>query len=132
MSDLLTEHIMQGLMPELQKALAGRIDQVIGAAGDDVLAAVLRQYLEDHGQELMAPVVEIERLKRKALLSPEEVQIVYGFKPRTLDDWRNRKVGPEYEKPGGRVKYRTTTLDAFCRSSRVLTSGSPQTLRSVS
>lgn len=128
---MLSDKLLQNIAPELSEALSERIEELVGAAGRDVLVTALQLYLEKHGNELLAPVLEVERLKRKKLLTPAEVEIVYGIKRRTLEDWRHKKVGPEYEKPGGTVKYRATTLDAFCRSSRVLTSESPS-LRAAS
>jgi hypothetical protein len=122
---MFSDALMKELMPQLGEAMAERIDALLGDAGREVLERAIREYLERHGAEVLAPVVKVERLKRKTLLTPEEVEIVYGFKRRTLEDWRLKKIGPEYEKPGGKVKYRVTTLDAFCRASRVLTSESP-------
>lgn len=121
---MLDESVIEKLAPELKRCLSDRIEEIVGEAGKDVFFAALNLYLERFGPEILAPVVEIERMKRKKLLSPTEVETIYGIKRRTLEDWRFRKVGPEYEKPGGQVKYRATTLDAFCRSSRVLTSES--------
>lgn len=122
---MLNEALLKGLLPELAASLSERLEELLGSAGRDILVTALQLHLEKHGEELLAPVLEIERLKRKKLLTPAEVETVYGIKRRTLEDWRHKKVGPEYEKPGGTVKYRATTLDAFCRSSRVLTSESP-------
>ena len=93
---MLSEQLLQEMMPELGAAMARRIEEALDVAGRDVLAAALEQYFATHGRELLAPVVEMERIKRKTLLTPAEVEEVYGIKRRTLEDWRFRKIGPEY------------------------------------
>jgi predicted DNA-binding transcriptional regulator AlpA len=56
-------------------------------------------------------------LTAKELLTPAEVEIVYGLKPNTLRQWRYEGHGPRYVKtaPGrsGLVMYRRTDIDAW-------------------
>jgi hypothetical protein len=107
---------------ELRKNIDEAVRRIVDNSAEQALERALVLYLERHGAELLRDVVGIERLKRKTLLTAAEVETLYGIKRRTLDDWRLKKIGPEYEKFGGAIRYRVTTLDAFFRAARVATS----------
>jgi hypothetical protein len=46
-------------------------------------------------------------------LRQDAVAARWGLSPRTLEDWRWRKVGPPYLKIGGRVHYRLQDIEAW-------------------
>jgi hypothetical protein len=47
------------------------------------------------------------------LLCPEDIERVYRIKPKTLAQWRWKKIGPDYIKIGGMVRYRLSDLENF-------------------
>jgi excisionase family DNA binding protein len=44
------------------------------------------------------------------LLSPSQAAQLLNVPVRTLDGWRNRRIGPDYLKVGRHVRYRRTDL----------------------
>jgi len=66
--------------------------------------------IDDALERLLAPVAEVERLKRKEYLTPEEVELIYGLKPKTLANKRLKAQGPEYIKDGDRILYRQQAI----------------------
>ena len=55
-------------------------------------------------------------------LSKEQAAEHLKVKPRTLEDWRHRRRGPAFYRPGGdrgRVLYRVEDLDAYVAAARV-------------
>ena len=52
------------------------------------------------------------------LLTPAEVCAILGVKPRTLEDWRARRSGPElpYVRLGRTVRYRAEDIDRIIAS----------------
>jgi hypothetical protein len=55
-----------------------------------------------------------ERVRRLqdqlGVLDRETTAAVLGVQPRTLDDWRQRRIGPPSAKWGGRVFYRLNSI----------------------
>lgn len=46
-------------------------------------------------------------------LDQEALARRWSISPRTLEDWRWRKIGPRYLKVGGRVIYRLEDVEAY-------------------
>ena len=57
--------------------------------------------------------------EEKIMLSPQEVEKLYGVKIATLAAWRGEGTGPDYFKVGHLVKYKKTELDAWVEEQRV-------------
>ena len=72
-------------------------------------------------ERLLAPVAQIERLKRKECLSPEEVELVYGLRATTLANKRSKAQGPEYIKDGEKILYKQKAIKAYLEARIVLT-----------
>jgi predicted site-specific integrase-resolvase len=53
---------------------------------------------------------------RSNLAEPDEVAEFLKVSPRTLAQWRWRKIGPPWTKVGGRVRYRWEAVDAYVAS----------------
>lgn len=81
----------------------------------------LSNNIDDALERLLAPVAEIERLKRKEYLTPEEVELVYGLKASTLANKRTKAKGPEYIKDGEKILYKQQTVKAYLESRTVRT-----------
>ena len=47
------------------------------------------------------------------LMTPSEVAEYLGVAERTLDQWRYRREGPDFLKPGGAVRYRRVDVDRW-------------------
>lgn len=72
-------------------------------------------------ERLLSPVVQIEKLKRRECLTPEEVELVYGLKASTLANKRSKAQGPEYIKDGEKILYKQKTIKAYLEARTVLT-----------
>lgn len=72
-------------------------------------------------ERLLAPVAEVERLKRKEYLTPEEVELVYGLKSKTLANKRLKAQGPEYIKDGERILYKQQAIRKYLEAKTVRT-----------
>jgi len=72
-------------------------------------------------ERLLAPIAEVERLKRREYLTPEEVEIVYGLKVVTLANKRSKAQGPEYVKDGDRILYKQQAIKKYLESRIVRT-----------
>lgn len=81
----------------------------------------LSNNIDDALERLLAPVAEIERLKRKEYLTPEEVELVYGLKASTLANKRTKAKGPEYIKDGEKILYKQQTVKTYLESRTVRT-----------
>jgi hypothetical protein len=66
--------------------------------------------IESALERLLAPIVHVERLKRREYLTPEEVEAVYGLKAVTLANKRSKAQGPEYIKDGDKILYRQQAI----------------------
>jgi len=58
--------------------------------------------------------------KDAGLLLPKDAATYLGLAQQTLAGWRYRKVGPEYLKVCGRIRYRMEDLEAFVKQAREL------------
>ncbi len=87
--------------------------------------AEMREMLEDLAERVLAPlaseVMEIEELKRKESLTPDEVERVYGLKATTLANKRSRAQGPEYIKDGEKILYPQKAVKDYLAARRVKT-----------
>lgn len=77
--------------------------------------------IENALERLFAPVAQIEKLKRREYLSPEEVELVYGLKASTLANKRMKAHGPEYIKDGEKILYKQQAVRAYLESRAVKT-----------
>ncbi|MDL2313794.1 hypothetical protein LJC36_02310 [Desulfovibrio sp. OttesenSCG-928-C14] len=82
---------------------------------------ILTNNIDDALERLLAPVAEVERLKRKEYLTPEEVELVYGLKPKTLANKRMKAQGPEYIKDGERILYKQQAVKKYLEAKTVRT-----------
>lgn len=60
--------------------------------------------------EIMARAATLEFLKKKPLLTPGEVNQLYGIPVATLSTWRSRGVGPDYVKAEGSIFYKNCQI----------------------
>lgn len=81
--------------------------------------------LEETLSRLLAPVAELESLKRKEFLTEEEAAKLFSLSAATLKTKRCRGGGPSYIKDGGRVLYPRKGLQAYLDARRVKTSEQP-------
>ena len=77
--------------------------------------------IENVLERLLAPVVLMEKLKRREYLTPEEVEIVYGLKATTLANKRSRAHGPEYIKDGEKILYKQQAVRKYLDARAVRT-----------
>ena len=82
---------------------------------------ILTNNIDDALERLLAPVAEVERLKRKEYLTPEEVELVYGLKPKTSANKRMKAQGPEYIKDGERILYKQQAVKKYLEAKTVRT-----------
>jgi len=90
------------------------------------ISETMRQVIESQVSQVMATfsssldkAADLERLKRKEMLSPPEVHALYGLNADTMETWRCRGRGPDFIKVGKLVFYRHEALQAFINSRRV-------------
>jgi predicted DNA-binding transcriptional regulator AlpA len=55
----------------------------------------------------------------KEMLSPTEVEELYGIKVKTLAAWRLQSTGPDYFKLGNLVRYKKSEMDLWVEDRRV-------------
>ena len=70
---------------------------------------------------LAASVQDIEEIKRKINLTPEEVERVYGLNAATLANKRAKAAGPRYIKDGGKILYPQKELRQYLTAREILT-----------
>lgn len=73
-------------------------------------------------QEAFAPVVELETLKAKDYLSPDEVEKIFPLPVSTLEKLRKDGKGPKWIKRGRKVFYRPNDVRSYLNSHRQMTS----------
>ena len=66
-------------------------------------------------RELLAPAAELEVLRRKEMLTPLEVEALYGLNAQTLRNMRGQGRGPQYiqEYKGAPVFYEHAAIQAY-------------------
>lgn len=79
--------------------------------------AAMREVLS----ELLTPAVRLESLRRKELLSSQEVEALYGLNSGTLRNWRYKGVGPKFSQIGQLVFYKHQDLQNFIAAHQVRT-----------
>ena len=81
--------------------------------------------LQSAFERLLTPVVDsigqIERLKRREYLTPEEVELVYGLRASTLAKRRIKAKGPEYVKVGEKILYKQKAVREYLEARAVQT-----------
>jgi hypothetical protein len=70
---------------------------------------------------LTTSVQEMEELKRKVNLTPEEVERVYGLNAATLANKRGKGQGPRYIKDGGKILYPQKEVQKYLQDREILT-----------
>ena len=87
----------------------------------DEFAKALENVLKPMAEQVCISVGEIEKLKRKEYLSPDEVEKLYGLRATTLANKRTRAQGPEYTKAGEKILYRHQDVKKYLDARRVRT-----------
>lgn len=76
-------------------------------------------------ERMLLPVIdsieEMECLKRREYLTPEEVEKVYGLNAATLANKRTKGAGPRYIKDGGKVLYHQREIQKYLNAREILT-----------
>lgn len=57
-------------------------------------------------------------MQEKIMVSPEEIENLFGIKKSTLADWRHKKKGPSYYKFGHLVKYKLSEFEEWMETNR--------------
>jgi hypothetical protein len=92
-----------------------------GIGSDQCLKGALSANIENAIERLLAPIAQVERLKRREYLTPEEVETVYGLKAVTLANKRSKAQGPEYIKDGEKILYRQQAIKAYLDAKTIRT-----------
>ncbi|MBU1229578.1 MAG: helix-turn-helix domain-containing protein [Proteobacteria bacterium] len=79
--------------------------------------AALREVL----RELLEPAARLEALRRKELITGQEVEDLYGLAYGTLRNWRAKGHGPKMTRIGALVYYKHQDLLAFIAAHQVKT-----------
>ena len=95
--------------------MSARIHAELNAKLNTVLARMdsMQETFERTLGPLAASVQEIEELKRKINLTPEEVERVYSLNSATLANKRAKAAGPRYIKDGGKILYPQRELQKY-------------------
>lgn len=73
----------------------------------------LNKKLEQVLERLMAPAADLEALRRKKLLTGDEVHRLYNLNNGTLRNLRSQGRGPKYIKDGAKVLYRHNDIEEY-------------------
>ena len=108
----------------MREEIRDTIKREIGERLTPVLAGV------EHIQEALRAIgpassygQEIEEIKQKVNLTPEEVERVYGLNAATLANKRTKGAGPRYIKDGGKVLYPQKEIQKYLNAREILTNG---------
>lgn len=107
---------VEQIKAHIQAELNGKLSTVL--ARIDIMQETFERTLGP----LAVSVQEIEELKRKINLTPEEVERVYGLKAATLANKRAKAAGPRYIKDGGKILYPQKELQRYLSDREILTS----------
>jgi DNA-binding transcriptional regulator YiaG len=80
---------------------------------DKNLVAAITAAVEETLPRAFARAARLEELRRRESLTTEEVAELYGYCPRTLENWRCQGRGPQYVKEGKTVTYRQRDVRAW-------------------
>ncbi len=110
----------------VREEIRDAIQREIGPKLDPVLAGVesIQAALERTIGPVAASVQEIEEIKRKVNLTPEEVERVYGLNAATLANKRTKGAGPRYIKDGGKILYPQREIQKYLSQREILTNSS--------
>lgn len=66
-------------------------------------------------RDLLAPAAELEKIRRKDMITPQEVEALYGLNAQTLRNMRGQGRGPQYiqEYKGAPVFYEHAAIQAY-------------------
>ena len=106
---------MEQMKARIQAELNGKLSTVLARMDS------MRETFERTLGPLAASVQEIEEIKRKVNLTPEEVERVYGLNAATLANKRAKAAGPRYIKDGGKVLYPQKDLQKYLNEREILT-----------
>lgn len=95
------------------KATLRAVEALPPAQIDTALREVLR--------ELLASAARLEDLRRKELLSSQDVEELYGLNSGTLRNWRAKGLGPKFSRFGQLVFYKHQDLQTFIAAHQVRT-----------
>lgn len=103
--------------------MSARIQAELNAKLSTVLSRMdsMRETFEQTLGPLAVSVQEIEEIKRKINLTPEEVERVYGLNAATLANKRAKSAGPRYIKDGGKILYPQKELQKYLSEREILT-----------
>lgn len=93
----------------------GKAEMLIEAIPPDQMAAALNGVL----RELLAPAAKMEALRRKELLSGQEVEELYGLSYGTLRNLRTKGRGPKVIRHGQLIFYRHQDLQSYIAARQV-------------
>ena len=113
--ELETYLAMEEISTRIQAELNGKLSTVLSRM--DSMQKTFEQTLGP----LAVSVQEIEEIKRKVNLTPEEVERVYGLNAATLANQRTKAAGPPYLKVGGKVLYPQGELRKYLNAREILT-----------
>jgi len=105
----------------LRSSIDEAVRRIVRDGAEGALQRGVAEYLREHGREVLADAVEIERLQRKERLQPAEVERLYGVSVGTLANWRSQSLGPQFERFGRAILYPHEALRRFVSAGRVLT-----------
>ena len=108
---LAVEHMKASIQAELN----GKLSTVLSRM------QTMQETFERTLGPLAVSVQEIEELKRKVNLTPEEVERVYGLNAATLANKRAKGQGPRYIKDGGKVLYSQKEIQKYLNEREILT-----------
>ena len=102
----------------IQAELSGKLSTVLARMDS------MQETFERTFGPAVISVQEVEEIKRKVNLTPEEVEKVYGLNAATLANKRTKGAGPRYIKDGGKVLYSQGEIQKYLNDREILTSGS--------
>jgi len=89
------------------------LEREAGKTPDQSLEKAFSANIENVLERVLAPIAQLERLKRREYLTPEEVEMLYGLKAGSMANKRSKAQGPEYIKDGERILYRQQAIKAY-------------------
>ena len=96
-------------------------EREVGMTPDQGLERAFSENIENALERVLAPIAQIERLKRREYLTPEEVELLYGLKAGSMANKRSKAQGPEYIKDGERILYRQQAIKAYLDAKTIKT-----------
>lgn len=120
-------------MPTYEQPQGKNASLAIQDAVDEITAGLSRKRIADEFQKALENVLkpmaeqvylsvgEIEKLKRKEYLTPDEVEKLYGLRATTLANKRTKAQGPQYTKAGEKILYRHQDVKKYLDARRIRT-----------